>query len=117
MKCSLKQAGRFLDDNQPAAAANYARTACELTLRRYCSRHHIPFGYTDEPWKIKLDELLKKGECHAADNDARAAAFKGLQIHKKFILNPLSHNPTQPIVKAAIAAVKELANQCTKHNS
>ncbi|WP_210237098.1 hypothetical protein, partial [Mesorhizobium sp. M4B.F.Ca.ET.169.01.1.1] len=46
---TLKQAGRFLDDNHPAAAANYARTACELTLRRYCRKHNIPFGYMDDP--------------------------------------------------------------------
>ncbi len=58
---TLKQAGRFLDDNHPAAAANYARTACELTLRRYCRKYNIQFGYTDDPQKIKIEELLNKG--------------------------------------------------------
>lgn len=115
---TLKQAGRFLDNNHPAAAANYARTACELTLRRYCRNHNIPFGYTDDPQKIKIEVLLNKGEAHANGNADRVAAFKGLKKYKKLILNPLSHNPTQPIVKAdvaaAIGAVEELVKACRK---
>lgn len=115
---TLKQAGRFLDDNQPAAAANYARTACELTLRRYCRKHNIAFGYADQLQKIGLEELLKKGEAHAVGNVDREAAFKGLGKYKKLILNPLSHDPIQPIVKAdvaaAVAAVRELIKQCKK---
>ncbi len=115
---TLKQAGRFLDDNHPAAAANYARTACELTLRRYCRRHNVQFGYTDDPQKIKLEALLQKGEAHANGSAGRKAAFEALKKYKKLILNPLSHNPTQPIVKAdvaaAIQAVKNLVTACGK---
>ena len=48
----------------------------------------------------------------------RKAAFDGLKKYKKLILNPLSHNPTQPIVKATVAgaidAVKELVKACQK---
>ena len=115
---TLDQAGRFLTDNHPAAAANYARTACELTLRRYCRNHKILFGYTDDPQKIKIEDLLNKGEAHANGNAVGKAAFKELRKYKKLILNPLSHNPTQPIVKAdveaAIDAVKELVKACSK---
>lgn len=115
---TLKQAQRFLDDNQPAAAANYARTACELTLRRYCRNHNLQFGYADQLQKIKLEDLLKKSETHAKGNADREAAFKGIKKYKKLILNPLSHDPVQPIVKAdvvtAIAAVKELSAQCKR---
>lgn len=115
---TLKQAGQFLADNHPAAAANYGRTACELALRRYCRKHNIQFGYTDEPQKIKLEDLLLKGEAHAKGNTDREDAFKGLKKYKKLILNPLSHNPTQPIVKAdvqaALAAVNALLKACRK---
>lgn len=115
---TLKQAGRFLDDNHPAAAANYARTACELTLRRYCRKHNIQFSYTDDPQKIKIEDLLTKGEAHSNGNAVRKAAFEGLKKYKKLILNPLSHNPTQPIVKAdviaAIEAVGKLVQACAK---
>jgi energy-coupling factor transporter ATP-binding protein EcfA2 len=118
---TLKQAGRFLDDNHPAAAANYARTACELTLRRYCRNHNVSFGYTDDPQRIKIDDLLNKGAKQAEGNADREAAFKGLKRYKKLILNPLSHNPTQPIVKAdvaaAIEAVRLLVAACRKQAS
>lgn len=116
---TLKQAGRFLDDPlpQPAAAANYARTACELALRRYCRNHNIPFAYADDPQKIKLDDLLKNAAAHADTDADRKAAIDGIKQHKKLILNPLSHNPTQPIVKAdvqaAIAAVQVLVTACS----
>ena len=115
---TLKQASQFLDNNHPPAAANYARTACELTLRRYCRNHNIQFGYTDDPQKIKLEDLLQKGEAHASGNTHREAAFKELKKYKKLILNPFSHNPTQPIVKAdvaaAIAAVRQLVAACRR---
>jgi energy-coupling factor transporter ATP-binding protein EcfA2 len=115
---TLKQARQFLADNHPAAAANYGRTACELALRRYCRNHNILFGYTDEPQKIKLEDLLRKGEAHAKGNTDREDAFKGLNKYKKLILNPLSHNPTQPIVKKdvqdAILAVEALVKACKR---
>ena len=116
---TLKQAARFLDNPlpQPAAAANYARTACELALRRYCRNHNIPFAYADDPQKIKLDDLLKKAAIHAEAEPDRKAAIEGIKQHKKLILNPLSHNPTQPIVKAdvlaAITAVQTLVAACS----
>lgn len=104
--------------NQPAAAANYARTACEMGLRRYCRNHAIPFGYADEPQKIKLEDLLKKAEAHAKGDADREAAFTEIKKYKKLILNPLSHNPTQPIVKAdvqaAILAVGKLVAVCAR---
>jgi hypothetical protein len=88
------------------------------TLRRYCRNHGIQFGYTDDPQKIKIETLLKQGGDHAKGNADREAAFKGLRKYKKLILNPLSHNPTQPIVKsdvaAAIGAVEDLVKACRK---
>jgi hypothetical protein len=115
---TLKQARRFLADNHPAAAANYARTACELTLRRYARNHSLQFSYTDDPQKIKLNDLLLKGQAHANGHRDRQAAFNGLTPYQRLILNPLSHDPTQPIVKAdvqaAIVAVEALVKACKR---
>jgi hypothetical protein len=62
--------------------------------------------------------LLNKGESHANGNADRKAAFEGLKKYKKLILNPLSHNPTQPIVNADVVApinaVRELVKACQK---
>jgi energy-coupling factor transporter ATP-binding protein EcfA2 len=115
---TLKQAKYFVLENHPAAAANYARTACELTIRRYCRNHNILFGYTDDPQKIKLEDLLRKAETHGNSDITHIAAFHNIKQYKTLILNPLSHNPTQPIVKAdvqaAIAAVEQLLEACKK---
>ncbi|MES2176120.1 MAG: hypothetical protein V4523_19570 [Pseudomonadota bacterium] len=117
---TLQQAGRFLEENPPqaAAAANYARTACELALRRYCKNYGIDFPYSDDLQKIKLDTLLTKVAAHAKNDPDRKAAIDGIKQHKKLILNPLSHNPTQPIVKAdvqaAILAVGKLVAACVR---
>src|SRR3546814_5203237 len=89
-----------------------------MGLRRYCRNHAIPFGYADDPQKIKLEDLLKKAEAHAKGDADREAAFTEIKKYKKLILNPLSHNPTQPIVKAdvqaAILAVGKLVAVCAR---
>lgn len=117
---TLRQAKRFLEMEppQPAASANYARTACEMALRRYCKNHSIEFIYCDDPKKIKLETLLQKASNHAEAYPARKQAIAGIKQYKDLILNPLSHNPTQPIVeadlKAALVAVDALVTACSK---
>lgn len=116
---TLKQARRFLDQHYPAAAANYARAACELTLRRYCRKHRLAVPYHDEPQKISFEDLRGIGSKKAKDVPACRAAFDGLQIHQRFILNPLSHNPAEPVeeadVRAAIDAVALLSRETSAH--
>ena len=77
---TLKQANRFLsqDPPQPAAAANYARTACELALRRYCKKRGVAFPYVDDPQKISLNTLLEKASADAVADADRKAAIDGL---------------------------------------
>lgn len=115
---TLSQATRFLKDNQPAAAANYARTACDLALRRYCKNHNVQFAYVDDPKRIKLEELLQRAEARGAADPVHVAAFGEVKRYKKLILNPLSHDPTQPVskadVQASILAVKELVKVCKR---
>ena len=92
-----------------------------ISLGRYCRNHNIPFGYTDDPQKIKIEQLLAKAKAHASGDVARKAAFEEVSNYKKLILNPLSHSPTQRIVKAdvvaAVNAVKELLEACQRQSS
>jgi hypothetical protein len=115
---TLKQAKKFIAMHYPAAAANYTRAACELALRRYCKKRGIPFPYTDDPQKISLEDLKNAGTKDAAGNAVRLAAFTAITFHQKYTLNPLSHNPVEPLVeadvKAAIKAVEELVAACSK---
>ena len=76
----------------------------------------FPDGLKGEeiPW---LARLLAVAVGFAESNLDEASAIEGIKQHKKLILNPLSHNPTQPIVKAdvqvAIAAVQALVAACS----
>lgn len=118
---TLNQAAAFLADHHPAAAANYARSACELALRKFCIKQRVVFAYFEENKRPDLNALLDAATKHAAQaaKDAgRLRALKALEHHKRYVLNPLSHDPTRPIVpadvEAAIGAVREVVKACGK---
>ncbi|MBA3879055.1 MAG: hypothetical protein C0500_05000 [Sphingobium sp.] len=115
---TLAQARAFIAAHHPAAAANYTRAACELALRRYCKKHGIEFPYVDDPQKITLNMLMQRGRLHAQNDAGRMAAFDAITFHQKYTLNPLSHNPVEPVVAAdviaAIDAVQLLVAACAR---
>jgi energy-coupling factor transporter ATP-binding protein EcfA2 len=108
----LDQAERFLDDNHPAAAANYARSALELKLKKLCAQHRfiLPYRAETEP-PHTLQFLLDRVKNGLSQTDpATFNALKALKPHKRFVLNPFSHDPAHPVppadVRAAIQAVR-----------
>ena len=115
---TLKQADAFLADNYPYAAANYARSACELVLKRFCAKKGVRFPYFEDERRPDLQALLTAAQAHVAGDPARLKALKDLEGHKKYVLNPLSHDPANPVPKAdvaaAILAVREVAKACGK---
>ena len=60
--------------------------------------------------------MLTKTIAHVANDAPRLRALQALQPHRRYVLNPLSHDPAQPIPKtdvaAAIAAVRQVALAC-----
>lgn len=115
---SLAQATAFLNDDYPAAACNYARSACELAVRRFCIKQRVPFPYFEDDRRPDLNALLTTAIAHVANDPPRRAALEGLQPHRQYVLNPLSHDPAHPIPKAdvaaAIEAVREVARACAQ---
>lgn len=115
---TLEQAKEFLADNHPAAAANYARSACELAMRRFCRNHRVRFPYFEEAKRPDLNDLLTAARNQCGTDVARLAALNGLEAHKRYVLNPLSHDPLTPLpatdVEAAIRAVEELVRSCNR---
>jgi hypothetical protein len=115
---TIKQASMFLKDNHPAAAANYARSACELALRRFCVKRSVPFPYFEDTSRPDLNELLTTAKKYFIGDPARHGALVALEPHKRYVLNPLSHDPLKPIpaadVAAAIDAVKEIVKASGK---
>jgi energy-coupling factor transporter ATP-binding protein EcfA2 len=113
---SLAQAKKFLDDDYPAAACNYARSACELVVKRFCIKQHVSFPYFEDDSPPSLNALLDSAIAHVANDPPRLRALQALHPYRKFVLNPLSHDPAHPIPKAdvaaAIEAVREVARAC-----
>lgn len=113
---SLDQAEAFLADNHPAAACNYARSACELILAKFCARRAVRFPYFEDEKRPDLNNLLTTAKAHVANDRPRWLALEALEPHKRYVLNPLSHDPARPIpaadVAAAIEAVREVARAC-----
>lgn len=115
----LAQAQKFLAANHPAAACNYARSACEAIFERYCVAKKLTFKLSIEgPRRPPLNDLLQKVKNEVKDDAPRLNALKQLEPHKRYVLNPFSHDPAVPVpssdVQAAINAVREVAKACGK---
>lgn len=107
---AIVQAKRFVAEKHLPAAANYARSGCELLLRDFCEREKVPFPYLSEPRRITFEKL--KDGLRAKVDQTKKAALDAIGPHQSRVLNPLSHDPTIALneaeIVAAIAAVEAL---------
>jgi hypothetical protein len=112
VKATLKQARHFIAQKHLPAAANYARSACELLLRKQCEDKKVAFPYKPDPKKITFEQLKSGLESKLAGNQPKLDALAAISPHQSRILNPLSHDPTTSLneaeVVAAIDAVEAL---------
>jgi energy-coupling factor transporter ATP-binding protein EcfA2 len=111
VRATLAQARDFIVQKHMPAAANYARSACELLLRKQCEKRRVMFPYAPEPQKISF-EKLKKELKDTLTAQPHLDALDAITSHQARVLNPLSHDPTtslnQAEVVAAIDAVEAL---------
>jgi energy-coupling factor transporter ATP-binding protein EcfA2 len=114
VKATLKQAREFVAQKHLPAAANYARSACEMLLRKQCEERRVPFPYLPDPRKISFERLKKGLEEKFQGENVKIDALAMITPHQSRILNPLSHDPTASLneaeVMAAIDAVELLMN-------
>ncbi|ESY80720.1 hypothetical protein X739_28715 [Mesorhizobium sp. LNHC220B00] len=112
VKATLKQARDFIAQKHLPAAANYARSACELLLRKQCEEKKVAFPYKPDTKKITFEQLKKGLEDKLAGDQPKFNALAAITPHQARILNPLSHDPTTSLneaeVVAAIDAVEAL---------
>ena len=112
VKATLKQARDFIAQKHLPAAANYARSACELLLRKQCEDKKVAFPYKPDPKKIMFEQLKTGLENKLAGDQPKLDALAAITPHQARILNPLSHDPTTSLneaeVVAAIDAVETL---------
>lgn len=115
----LDRARAHLAANDLASAANYARSALEWKVRKYCDKWSVPVAYKRDPAAVKAEEFWKAAQAHslskAANQPLKAtllALFAVVEMWKKILLNPLSHSPaalvTRQEVQSAIDAVHHL---------
>lgn len=114
----LERAKWFLDEhNELPAAANYARSALEATLRHICEKRHISIPFRTDPEKhpaevfikaIRAEKRRKGSSWFLIPLNAQAQ----LRALRTTVLNPLSHfNPTtvtEPDIRKAIAIAEKL---------
>lgn len=109
---TLKQARDFITQKHLPAAANYARSACELLLRKQCEDRKVSFPYKPDPKKVTFEQLKTGLENKLAGDQPKLNSLAAITPHQSRILNPLSHDPTTSLneaeVIAAIDAVESL---------
>lgn len=115
---TILQARNFIAQKHFPAAANYARSACELLLRKQCEKHNVPFPYKPDPKKIMFEQLKSGLEAKLVGDQPRLTALAAITPHQSRILNPLSHDPTTSLneaeVVAAVDAVEALMTELRK---
>lgn len=109
VRATLKQAREFIKQKHLPAAANYARSACELLLREQCGKRNVPFPYKQDPKKITFEQLKNGLKSALADDQPKLNALEAITPHQSRILNPLSHDPTTSLNEAeVVAAIDEV---------
>jgi hypothetical protein len=101
---TLNQARNFIEQKHFPAAANYARSACELLLRKQCEKRKVQFPYESDTKKITFDQLKAQLEKKLSDSQHILEAIAAIKPHQTRILNPLSHDPTTSLNKAEVVA-------------
>ncbi len=110
------------------AAGMYARGAYELALKRFCDKRHLPMPFHIDANKISSERFFKAAKedindpnrqvsgvatpVQVADLAAINSTFTDIELHRKQVLNPMSHAPVVPLtgieVQAAIDSVEKL---------
>ncbi|HRH04704.1 MAG TPA: AAA family ATPase [Burkholderiaceae bacterium] len=110
------------------SAGMYARAAYELTLKKFCDKRHLQLPFFIDANKISSDKFFKAAKCDVNDLQRQVSGiaspvplvdlnvinsiFSEIELHRKQVLNPMSHAPVTPLtsieVQAAIESVEKL---------
>lgn len=130
----LKRAKEQMRLHDHKAAGMYARGAYELALKKFCDKRHLPMPFHIDTNKISSEKFFKAAEkdindpnrqvsglaspLPVADLAAINLTFSDIELHRKQVLNPMSHAPVVPLtsaeVQAAIVSVEALINGLQK---
>ena len=119
-QCAADLVGRakeFLADHELPAAANYARTAIEMSLKRICHKRRLKIGFRLDPERHTTDEFLNaledvKKVSGGTQHLIPVHTQQQIKSLRKTVLNTYSHwhpsTVTSPLVQRAIAVAEKL---------
>lgn len=102
------------------AAGMYARAAYELVLKKFCDKRHLPMPFYVDTNKISSEKFFRavKEDINnpnrevsgmitpvpAPDLAAISLTFTDIELHRKQVLNPMSHAPVVSLAGAEVQA-------------
>ena len=121
---SAARAQEFLDDGELRAAANYARTSIETSLKRICDKRHTPIGFSLNPDGLKIDLFIEAAskEPKVAGATVTSGAHmllpqslqKAIKAIRTTVLNPLSHAHPTTVTPTEVKCAIGVANALVK---
>lgn len=107
-KNDLARAKNHLENNDYKAAAVYARTAFEITLKNFCDKQKLKVRYCKDAKKLQSEDFWQAVKTHGLDLEL----ISRIELYRAVVLNPLSHsqiiNITKDEVSNSIAAIEQL---------
>lgn len=111
---ALNKAAAFATTGEYQAAANYARSAFEGALQRYCKKCSVPIPFEPDLKDLKTEHFLTAIDAWIMKEEKQvfyAAVLERTRLFRRIILNPLSHADVLAVkyeVNGAIAAITKL---------
>ena len=105
----LEKAREYFNANDYKACVIYLRTAFEAAIKKFCDEKKLQVGYRENPKRLTSKDFwlsIKKA------NFIETELIEEVELYRKTILNPLSHdsivNPVKKEIAEAIEAVENL---------
>ncbi len=107
-KNDLTRAKYHLENNDYKAAAVYARTAFEITLKNFCDKQNLKVRYCKDAKKLQSEDFWQAVRTIGLDPEL----ISKIELYRAVVLNPLSHsqiiNINKDDVSNSIAAIEQL---------
>jgi len=111
----LDRAKEHLQANDYKAAAIYARTAFEVTLKKFCTNKNIKIKYRENIKELESNDFWKEIKLFCKKENTLflcVILVDEIELYRSIVLNPLSHSQiislTKDEVNKAINAIEKL---------
>ncbi len=117
----LDRAKEHLKSNDYKAAAIYARTAFEVTLKKFCTNKNIKIKYRENIKELESNDFWQEIKLFRKNDSTPFLCVElvnQIELYRSVVLNPLSHSRiislTKDEVEKAIKAIERLEIEVEK---